>query len=245
MDGLLKKIIISGVLAGVLAVTVGCGSSPSQGLTARSARAATEKACSDLNTWEGTGAPGTAQVQKQIDAVAGGTAFARDFAAWASGTAGNTKLIADCHAYYSNVLSFGQAAQPTLTPTPTPATTPTCDASTWETNNIGGEPSSVAADLSNIQSDISNVDQLSLSSDGHQLYTDALAALHHDMPPRCARALYHDAKTMLLSFAIAGAALYLAGLNPARTTALNNQAAKDLSTASRYHRKVERTCGGC
>jgi hypothetical protein len=86
---------------------------------------------------------------------------------------------------------------------------------------------------------------VSLASDGQQLYTDALAALHDDLPPKCAQPLYHDVKMMLLSFGIAGSALYLGGLNPAKTTSLNNLAAKDLSTATRFNNKVESACGDC
>jgi hypothetical protein len=122
---------------------------------------------------------------------------------------------------------------------------PICDTSTWDSNNIGGMPSSVSTDIGNVQSDIRTQDQTTLSSDGHQLNIDALAALHTGLPPRCARRLHHDDRIMLFRYAVAGASLFLAGLDPAKTTALNNLAAKDLTTTTRYQHKVENACGGC
>jgi hypothetical protein len=218
-------------------LTAGCGGSPSGGgRTARPAtatRAAVSAACDDIVDWDFNGGSVT-KVEEQLEAQAPGTAVARDLSAWVNGTAQNTKFITDCRPYYQNVLSHGPAAQPA----------PTCNPSGWEGNNIGGEPTSVATDLNNIATDVNDQDELSLSSDGRQLNTDALAALHDDLPPSCSQPLYHDVRMMLLGLAIAGSALYLGALNLAGTTSLNNLAAKDLSRATRFY-KVEPTCGNC
>lgn len=231
----LKKIIICGA-AGVITLAAGCGSSPSGGQAASStAKASVATACDDLANWESSGGSNVAQVKKEIDRDAPGTAFARDFAAWANGTGQNTKLIADCRPLYPDVLSLGQPAQPA----------PACNPSAWEGNNIGGEPPTVATDVSNIHSDAADDDDVAIASDGHQLYLDALAALHNDMPPRCAKRLYHDAKLMLLSLSIAGSELYLAPLDPAKTASLDNLATQNLSYATRYYNKVEAACGNC
>jgi hypothetical protein len=136
-----------------------------------------------------------------------------------------------------DVLSLGQPAQATQAPA--------CNPSAWEGNNIGGEPSSVAADVSNIHSDATDQDDVSLSSDGHQLYLDALAALHGDLPPRCAKPLYRDVKMMLFSLGIAESELYLAGLDPAKTASLDNLATQNLSKATQRYNKMEAACGDC
>jgi hypothetical protein len=159
-------------------------------------------------------------------------------------------LVAGCgtagaHVSASRSPSASQVASATPVDTYTPAAVPTCDTSTWDANNIGGMPSNVSTDIGSIQSDIRAQDQTSLSSDGHQLNIDALAALRTGLPPKCAQRLHHDDKMMLFSYAVAGASLFLADLDPAKTTGLDNLAAKDLTAATRYQHKVENACGQC